>query len=99
MTAKKKQTVRAERVKVLGRHIIANPKICHGKPTFRGTRIMVDNVLELVAEGMPWDRIVWEFHDSFPQEAIAEAVQLAREAFLKRTRSYDSVLHRQRKAS
>jgi len=83
----------------MGRYIVADPKICHGKPTFRDTRVTVDNVLELVAQGVPWDRIVWEFHDSFPQEAIAEAVQLAREAFSKRTRSHGPMLHRQRKAS
>jgi uncharacterized protein (DUF433 family) len=24
----------------LGRHIVADPLICHGQPTFKGTRIM-----------------------------------------------------------
>ena len=28
--------------KLLGRYIVADPKICHGKPTFRGTRIFVE---------------------------------------------------------
>ena len=28
-------------VKQIGRYIVAEPKICHGKLTFRGTRIMV----------------------------------------------------------
>jgi hypothetical protein len=27
--------------KRLGRYIVADPEICHGKPTFVGTRIMV----------------------------------------------------------
>lgn len=27
--------------KSLGRHIVADSKVCHGKPTFRGTRIFV----------------------------------------------------------
>jgi len=27
--------------KLLGRYIVADPNICHGKPTFRGTRIYV----------------------------------------------------------
>ena len=26
---------------LLGRYIVADPYICHGKPTFRGTRILV----------------------------------------------------------
>jgi uncharacterized protein (DUF433 family) len=32
--------------------ITANPKICHGKPVFKGTRILVSDVLELLASGM-----------------------------------------------
>ena len=30
----------AQRIE-LGRHIVADPTICHGKPTFKGTRIMM----------------------------------------------------------
>ncbi len=43
---------------ILGRYIVADPRICHGKPTFRGTRIMVADVLEQVAEGMAWEAII-----------------------------------------
>ena len=32
--------------KVVGRHIVTDPKVCHGQPTFRGTRILVADVLE-----------------------------------------------------
>lgn len=31
--------------------IVVNPQICHGKPTIRGTRIMVTNILSLSAGG------------------------------------------------
>jgi uncharacterized protein (DUF433 family) len=41
----------------LGRYIVADPEICHGKPTFRGTRIFVADVLEQVAEGLAWETI------------------------------------------
>ena len=34
--------------KILGRYIVANPRICHGKPTFRGTRVIVWQVLEML---------------------------------------------------
>lgn len=37
------------RTKVLGRNIVADSAICHGKPTFCGTRILVADVLEQVA--------------------------------------------------
>ena len=68
--------------------ISIDPKICHGKPTFRGTRIMVADVLEQVAEGMAWESIIEGWHDSITKEAIAEAVQLAREAFLKHVHEF-----------
>ena len=74
--------------KELGLYIVADPKICHGKPTFRGTRIMVWQVLEMVAEGMAWDEIVRECHDSISKEAIAEAVSLASEVFSKHVHEY-----------
>ncbi len=73
---------------LLGRYIVADPKICHGKPTFRGTRIMVADVLEQVAEGIAWESIIEGWHDSITKEAIAEAAQLAREAFLKHTHEF-----------
>ncbi|MBI4491450.1 MAG: DUF433 domain-containing protein [Chloroflexi bacterium] len=31
---------------------MADPAICHGQPTFRGTRILVADVLEQMADGM-----------------------------------------------
>jgi len=36
----------------LGEYIVADPQIRHGKPTFKGTRVMVFQVLEQVACGM-----------------------------------------------
>ena len=69
--------------KLMGRYIVADPEICHGKPTFRGTRIMVWQVLEMVARGMAWETIVHECHDSITKDAIAEAVKLSSEAFIK----------------
>jgi uncharacterized protein (DUF433 family) len=32
--------------------MVADPDICHGKPTFRGTRILVADVLDQVAAGL-----------------------------------------------
>ena len=65
-------------VKEFGKHIVADPRICHGQWTFRGTRIMVWIVLDQLAREMPWDTIVKEWGGSVPREAIAEAIELAR---------------------
>lgn len=69
----------------LGRYVVADPEICHGKPTFRGTRIMVADVLEQVADGLAWETIMEEWRGRISREAIAEAVSLARQAFLTHT--------------
>ena len=66
----------------LGRYVVADPTICHGKPTFLGTRISVADVLDQVARGMAWEAIVDACRGDVTKEAIAEAVGLARDAFL-----------------
>ena len=69
-------------IKNLGRFIVADPAICHGKATFRGTRILVADVLEQVANGLAWEAIIEQWRGALTQEAIAEAVRLAREALV-----------------
>ena len=70
------------KAKELGRYIVADPRICHGKPTFRGTRIFVKDVLEMVAEGMDWNAIVEAWGSKVCKEAIAEAILAAAEALV-----------------
>ena len=76
---------RSRKTQLLGRYIVADPAVCHGKPTFRGTRIFVADVLEMVAQGMAWETIIEQWHNSITKEAIAEAVQLSSEAFFRHT--------------
>jgi uncharacterized protein (DUF433 family) len=73
---------------VLGRYLVADPEICHGKLTFRGTRILVADVLDQVAAGLAWETIIEEWRGSITQEAIAEAVRLARQALLEHVEEY-----------
>lgn len=65
----------------LGRYVVSDPHICHGTPTFIGTRIMVEQVLEMVAAGTPWEEIIAEYDGAISRAAIAEAVRLARRSF------------------
>jgi uncharacterized protein (DUF433 family) len=73
---------------IIGRYIVADPKIGHGKPTFRGTRIFVADVLNQVARGMDWESIIEEWNGNITPEAISEAVTLARQAFLEHVDEY-----------
>ena len=60
----------------LGRFIVKDEKVCHGEPTFVGTRILVSDVLEKAASGMDWKDIIAEWRGSITSEAIAEAVKI-----------------------
>jgi uncharacterized protein (DUF433 family) len=66
----------------LGRYIVADPETCHGKPTFKGTRIMVWQVLDALARGESPDEIVAAWGGKVSKAAVAETVRLAREALL-----------------
>jgi len=74
--------------KLIGRYIVTDPKVCHGQPTFRGTRIMVRQVLEMVAGGMVWETIVEQCHNSITRDAIAEALILANRTFVDHAHEY-----------
>lgn len=74
--------------KLIGRYIVTDPQVCHGKPTFRGTRIMVEQVLEQIAMGMAWEAIVEEWRGGVTKEAIAEAIRLAGKAFVDHAHEY-----------
>ena len=71
--------------KELGRFVVAEPNICRGRPTFKGARVTVADVLADVERGLSWDFICERWGDGkITRDAIAEAVQLARCALLDR---------------
>ena len=43
--------------------ITVNPNICHGKPTIRGLRYPVENMLELISSGMSFTEILEDYED------------------------------------
>ena len=77
--------MRTRKRKELGQYIVADPAVCHGQLTFKGTRILVSDMLYLLAKGWDWDRISAAYDGRLSREAIAEAIELARESLLERT--------------
>lgn len=73
----------------LGEYVVSDPEICHGQLTFKGTRLLVTDVLYFVAKGEDWGAISVEFY-GLPREAIAEAVNLASDALLEKRFRKDS---------
>jgi hypothetical protein len=67
----------------LGQYIVADPEICHGKPTFKGTRIMVWQVLDDVADGRSWEFICGtRWGGRICLAAVSEAIRLSRQSWL-----------------
>jgi len=64
--------------KLLGRYIVTDPKICHGKPTFRGTRIFASDVLEMVAEGVVWETIIEQWHNTLGSLIFSDKSRLSK---------------------
>jgi uncharacterized protein (DUF433 family) len=51
--------------------IVVDPMICSGKPTIRGTRIMVKNILGMVAGGYTVPQILNAYPDLTHQDVTA----------------------------
>lgn len=57
--------------------IAIDPKIHFGKPCVAGTRIAVQDVLELVREGIPFERIVKDYYPDLQIDDVRACVQYA----------------------
>lgn len=56
--------------------IVVDPEICGGKPTIQGSRIMVRNVLGMIAGGYSRERVLDEYPE-LTEEDIAAALDYA----------------------
>ena len=50
--------------------IIVNTKIHFGKPVIKGTRITVQNVLELISDGLSFDQIIQDYYPNLKKDDI-----------------------------
>jgi uncharacterized protein (DUF433 family) len=68
----------------LGQFIVADPRICHGQLTYKGTRIMVWQILEALGNGESVDELVEAWGGRVSRGAILETIRLSRCALLDR---------------
>jgi len=61
----------------INKHIIADHNICGGAPTFKGTRIMVWQVLELLGAGISIDEIIQRYFPQLTKHAILSVLTYA----------------------
>lgn len=57
--------------------ITVDPKVHFGKPCVAGTRITVQNVLELLDEGLTFDQIIHDYYPDLSVEDIRACIQYA----------------------
>ena len=57
--------------------ITVNPRIHFGKPCITGTRITVQNILELLDEGITFDEIINTYYPDLVVEDIRACIQYA----------------------
>jgi uncharacterized protein (DUF433 family) len=55
--------------------IEVNPRVHFGKPCVAGTRIPVVDVLELVAQALPFDQIIRDYYPRLEREDIQACIQ------------------------
>lgn len=60
----------------INKYIVVDSEICHGKPTFKGTRIMVSIVLEMLEDGATTKEII-EAYPSLSKKHIKAALDFA----------------------
>jgi len=51
--------------------ITSDPEICHGKPTIRGLRYPVADILQLLAGGMTVDEVLAHYPDPERDDVLA----------------------------
>lgn len=57
--------------------IIVDPQIHFGKPVIKGTRITVQNVLELLNEGLTFNQIIQDYYPDLKPDDIRACLQYA----------------------
>jgi uncharacterized protein (DUF433 family) len=69
---------------LLSERITMDANICHGKPTIRGLRYPVENILEWLSSGMSVDEILADYEDLEREDILAALEFASRLAKVKR---------------
>ncbi len=84
----------ARRRKEFGDYIVSDPEICGGDLTFKGTRVLVKDVLYYAGQGKDRNWIVSAYRNSISREAIGEAINLTSEALTTKIERHPLAHHR-----
>ena len=69
--------------------ITIDPKICHGKPVIKGTRVLVSNILSALSSGQSFEEII-EDYPNISKEDILQALEFGSYLTKFESHSYDT---------
>ena len=67
----------------IGNYLVADPEICHGQMTFKGTRVPVETALAFLAKGYSMDQLLRSWPE-LDRSAVEEAIGMARQSLQAR---------------
>jgi len=70
--------------------ISIDPQVCHGKPTIKGTRVMVSTILGALGGGDSVENVLQDY-PNVTSEDIGAALEFAAELTNYQTASYEAV--------
>jgi uncharacterized protein (DUF433 family) len=74
------------RIVEIGEHLVVDPRVCHGKLTFKGTRVPVETVLYFLSEGRGFRQLLKGWPE-VKRAALEEAIQLASAALVRQAKA------------
>jgi len=67
----------------IGHHLVIDSRICGGRLIFKGTRILVNDALELIRSGLTPEKVAREYPGLLTPAAVSEAVSLTRRGLVR----------------
>ena len=67
----------------IGQHLTIDTRVCGGRLIFKGTRILVSDVLELLRAGFTVEQISQEYQGLVTPQAVREAVTFSRKGIVR----------------
>jgi len=67
----------------IGEHLAADTRICGGRLIFKGSRILVSDVLELAEAGYTPEAIAQQYRGIIGSDAVREAVDFTRQGVVR----------------
>ena len=71
----------------IGKYLASDTRVSGGRLIFKGTRIAVNDVLELSSAGYAPEAIAREYRNAIKADAVREALSLTRRGLVKEVRA------------